>query len=398
MSAKIATVADIVEHRTAEELRFLQHDAEGAPEVGLLDACDAESVVGDRPVLDLVEPVDQVRDRGLARAGSADEGDLLAGIGRQGDVVKHLFFRHIAEVHIGQGHEAFQLPERSVRLLPGPSAFTLLLQGDGAFVHFRSLVQERIQAVRTGGSHHDGIDFVGDLRDGPGEVALERQERHQRTQGERCAGQVAQGDERTQDREEHVHEVADVGVDRHDDIADLVGVVHARAEFLVQGGELLQRLVLVTIDFDDLLAGDHLLDESVHPAQVALPFHEVLAGDLAQTGRHLVHQEGHQDGHDRERDAQDHHTHEGSHDRDERTEEAGDGVPHHLPERVHVVGVHGHDVSVRMVVEILEGQRLHMGEQVLADAGHGPLPHVDHDQRLHRFRSSWMPLNIFWMV
>ena len=171
-----AAVTDVVQHRTAEKFRFLEHDAEGAPEVGLLDACDAESVVGDRPVLDLVEPVDQVRDRGLARAGSADEGDLLAGIGRQGDVVEHLFFRHIAKVHIGQGHQAFQLPELSVRLLPGPSAFALLLQGDGAFVHFRGLVQERIQAVRTRGGHHDGIDFVGDLRDGPGEVALECQE------------------------------------------------------------------------------------------------------------------------------------------------------------------------------------------------------------------------------
>ena len=104
---------------------------------------------------------------------------------------------------------------------------------------------------------------------------------------------MPEGDQRAQDGQQDIHEVADVGVDRHDDVADLVGVVHAGTKFLVQPCKLLQGLFFVAIDLHDLLAGDHLLDEAVHPAQVPLTLHEILPRHLPETRRDLVHQEGH---------------------------------------------------------------------------------------------------------
>ena len=73
----------------------------------------------------------------------------------------------------------------------------------------------------------------------------------------------------------------------------------------------------MAIDLDDFLAGYHLLNEAVHAAQVALPLHEVFAGKLSETGRHLIHEESHQNGHDGERDTQDDHAHECGDNRDE---------------------------------------------------------------------------------
>ena len=156
----------------------------------------------------------------------------------------------------------------------------------------------------------------------------------------------------------------------------------ARTEFLVQARELFQGLFLVAIDLHDLLAGDHLLDEAVHPAQVPLPFHEILAGQLAQTRRHLVHQESHDDGDHRERNAQHEHAHERRQNRHERLKQVRNTTSNHLTKCIDVIRVHGHDIAVGMIVEVLERQRLHVGEQVLADAKHRPLPHVDHDEAL----------------
>ena len=90
--------ADIVHDRAGEQVRVLQHHAERAPQVRLLDLVDVDAVVADLAVLDIVEAVDQVRDRRLAGAGGADEGDLLAGLRVQLDVVQHHLLRHIAEI------------------------------------------------------------------------------------------------------------------------------------------------------------------------------------------------------------------------------------------------------------------------------------------------------------
>ena len=74
-------VADVVHDRAGEQIHILQHDAERVAQVGLFDVVDVDAVIADLAVGDVVEAVDEVRDGGLARAGRADKGQLLPGLG-----------------------------------------------------------------------------------------------------------------------------------------------------------------------------------------------------------------------------------------------------------------------------------------------------------------------------
>ena len=79
--ASSRAVADVVHDRAGEEVGILQHDAQAAAQVGLFDLVDVDAVVADLAVGNIIEAVDQVGDGGLARAGGAHKGDLLARLG-----------------------------------------------------------------------------------------------------------------------------------------------------------------------------------------------------------------------------------------------------------------------------------------------------------------------------
>ena len=128
-------------------------------------------------------------------------------------------------------------------------------KSDLALIDFLRLVQEAINPVRAGGSHRDRINLIGDARDRPREVLLERQERHQSTKGQGSAtnpghipgSQPADGDKSSDHRGQDISQIADIPVDRHHHAADLVGVVGAGTEPLVKDGEILDSLLLMAI-------------------------------------------------------------------------------------------------------------------------------------------------------
>ena len=103
---------------------ILEHDAHGSPQVRLFDLVDVDAVIADLAVGNVVEAIDEVGDGGLAGAGGAYEGDLLAGLCPEADVVEHQLILVIAEVHTIQGDAALQLGVGSgavvLGLLPGP--------------------------------------------------------------------------------------------------------------------------------------------------------------------------------------------------------------------------------------------------------------------------------------
>ena len=78
-----------------KRLSILQHDAQAAAQVGLLDLVDVDAVIANLAVGNIVEPVDQVGDRGLAGTGGAYKGDLLAGFGIEADVVQDDLVRRL---------------------------------------------------------------------------------------------------------------------------------------------------------------------------------------------------------------------------------------------------------------------------------------------------------------
>ena len=129
------------------------------------------------------------------------------------------------------------------------------------------------------------------------------------------------------------------------------------------------------------LSGEHLLHESVQLAKTLLLTAEVAGRDVAELARGVHHDDRHNDGEQRERPRKHNHRGKGDDDGDHRREDVGQGG-NHLPKGVDVVGIDRHDVAVSMLVEIVDGQLLHVAERVAAESEQGSLAHVDHQPAL----------------
>ena len=101
-----SAVTDVVHYCAGEQVGFLQHHAQAAPQIGLFDLVDIDAVIADLAVCNVVEAVDQVGDGGLAGTGSANKGDFLTGVGIERYIMKHLLFGHIAKIHVVHGDVA----------------------------------------------------------------------------------------------------------------------------------------------------------------------------------------------------------------------------------------------------------------------------------------------------
>ena len=163
-------------------------------QVGLFDMVDVDAVIADLAVGKVIESVDEVRDRGLACARRADEGQLLAGLGVERDVVQDRLFGVIGKVHVKEAHVAAELYQFSaavlLRAFPCPDAgahsafcqrtvrrFRRTDQRDMAVVLLRLLVDQLKDAACACGSHNDGVDLLGNLRDIAGKLLCHAKER-----------------------------------------------------------------------------------------------------------------------------------------------------------------------------------------------------------------------------
>ena len=88
-------VGEVFTDRALEQPRVLQHHAEQALHVLALDVRRRDAVDFDAAVRQLVEAHQQIDHRRLARAGGADDGDLLAGGDVGGEVLDDDLIRGI---------------------------------------------------------------------------------------------------------------------------------------------------------------------------------------------------------------------------------------------------------------------------------------------------------------
>jgi len=340
-------VADVVHDGAREEIHVLQHDAERVAQIRLADVVDVDAVVADLAVGDVVEAVDEVRDRGLAGAGRADEGQFLAGLGEKRNIVQDGLALLIGKVDVEEAHVALKGHEARGhvvlrRIFPGPVARVLgafdglavfhaaVDERHGAVVLLRLLVEQGEDAVRTRDGHGHGVDLLRDLRDVRGELLghaeIGGHDGDGQGSGHRaCGEQILEGevqhcavradDEAADERGQHVENVADVHHDRHEDVAEAVGMLGVVAELVVELVERLFGRALVAEDLDDLLAVHHFLDIALGLAERLLLAHEE-RGRLAADALCDAH---HGD------DAEDHDQHERDAVIDHDEQHAGDG-------------------------------------------------------------------------
>ena len=83
-----------------EQEALLQHQADRGAERVEGEVTDVVPADPDRAGAHVVEPGEQQRDRGLAGARGADDGERLAGPDPQRQAAQHRLGRHVAEVHV----------------------------------------------------------------------------------------------------------------------------------------------------------------------------------------------------------------------------------------------------------------------------------------------------------
>ena len=71
------SVADILHDRSRKQVGVLKNHGDVAAQLVPLNMADINAVDGDGPALDIVEAVDEVRDRRLSGSRGTHEGDLL---------------------------------------------------------------------------------------------------------------------------------------------------------------------------------------------------------------------------------------------------------------------------------------------------------------------------------
>ena len=406
-------VANVLHDGAGEEVGLLQHDAERAAQILLLDLVDVDRVVADLAVGDVVEAVDEVCDGGLARAGRADEGHLLAGLGIDGDVVQHVLALFVGEVHVQQTYVAAQrgIGQRAVavRMAPGPLAGAFLGLGEaavGVFHHVDQrhvalvglgrLVHEGEDTARAGGGHDDLVDLLGQGVDVAGELLGHAQEGHQHADGEGLAGQrevrhAAQQEDAARQGQRHIEDVADVVHDRAEQTRVGVGLAAVLAQLVVARVEGADGLLLVVEDLDDLLAVHELLNDALGLGQALLLLDEVACGAAAHDLGDEEHR-GHADQqHQRHPEAEVEHDEEHHQHHRAGLDEGGQGLGDQHAQCVDIVGVVAHDVAVLMGIKKADGQILHLVEGLLPQLVQKALGHDGHelgvggrgDQRQH---------------
>ena len=378
-----SAVADVVHDRAGEEVGVLKHRAERLAQGILADFAHVDAVIGDRAAVDLVKAVDEVRDRGLARAGGADEGDLLTRLREHADVAQDGLFGDVAEVHMLEPHVAAQGDERAVRLFPGPRAMTLLRlhgrQHDLALVDLRRGVHHVEDALRAREGGHDGVELLADLFERASDLA-----RVEQVGGE--AAEVKAHDEREEAAERggrRVADVGDVGAQGDDRAGVIVRVRRGGAVSLVELRELLLRDLLVGERLDDLEPLDDLLNIAVDLTERRLLLAVINAAAAAEDLEHAERRGERQKRYEEQnRRGIDHHG-----DESDEGQSGGEHVDEALLHRegnvVRVVREAAHQLAVGVAVKIAERQALERVEQVAAQVVRRVVGKARHGRRLH---------------
>ena len=251
-------VYQVLPNRTLEEPGVLQNHGEHivhrlAPQLGYRRAVYLYAAA-----VYLEKAHQQVDHRGLARAGRADDGHLLAGADLGGEVLDDYLVRRvrIAEADVLEADRALHLGH---------------LVGLVALVGQLLALEEVENAVRGGGRGLHVGHALRDLRQGRGEEPDVHDEGYDHAEPDRPVYREHRAD------------------DAHRDICDVADHVHQR---LHQAGEELRLPVRVVHgavhavealldalsgagDAHDLMAGVHLLDVAVQLAEALLPRREI---------------------------------------------------------------------------------------------------------------------------
>jgi len=233
---------DVLADGSGGEPRILQNHADVFAQAAARQAARLVAVHADFTGIHVVKAHQQVDHRRLAAAGRADDGDALAGLNVQREILDQLTIRGVGEIHVVDGHRAVG---------------TVDLLRVRRIGRLRGLVDQFKDAPRAGQRvlqlrHHAG-DFVERL----GVLVGVREEARQPADGQAAVD----GGQRARKADRRVHQRIDearAGVGQGGEERRLERAV---AQALVHLVERSKGLRLVAEGLNELLLADGLVDE-----------------------------------------------------------------------------------------------------------------------------------------
>ena len=156
------SIADILEHRSMEQIRVLQHHADLSAEVPRIELADVDAVDPNHATGHVVKARDQVHDRRLSTTGRTHQANQLAGRHIEAHTAQHLTNAVVAKHHVVERHAAVH---------------RLQLNRLGDVAHFRLGVQHLEHPVCR---CRRAVDRAGHLPD-----HVDRRQKHRRIEEER---------------------------------------------------------------------------------------------------------------------------------------------------------------------------------------------------------------------
>ena len=356
-------IADVLHDGALEQPCVLQHHAEALAQSAAVKVTHIVAIQGDGTGIHIIEAHEQLDHGGLACAGGADDGHLLAGLDLTAEIVDDGLVRGVAEADMAECH--LTVDAAGV----GPAGRVCLL------ILFR-LVQ-KFEHPLSGSGHT--LQHVGHLRkllDGLGEVLDVLDEGLNVTDGN---GAVCRKNA-AHDGHRHVAQIAHKVHNGHHQAGEKLALPCGFVQLIVGGVEVVQHHGLAVEGFDHVVAGVDFFHLTVHNAQNGLLCLEVFLAELDhdehQHQRDRQDQQGDQ-GHLRA-DGQHHdqHADHGGHTGDE----LGDALVQALAQRVHIVGDAGQHLAHGALFKVGKGQAVDLFADLLAEvvadflgkAGHEP--------------------------
>ena len=351
-------VGDIVAHRIVEQAHILADIGDLSPQVGEAIVADVVSVEQNPALAEFVETRQQVHQRGLATAGTSDNGHGLVGEDIEFHVLEHLpLVPRVAEPDLLEGDAAAGGLEG---LLPPVLLARARQELEHALTGGYALLDLRIH--RRQAAH--GREQAGHGEDEGNEIARGNAPLHGLGGGEGDDQRKGDGDDQLDQRH-----------------ADGLGRGHLQVEPEIARVDALELAFLVLLAAEDAHHAIALDDFLGHMRNLAHGFLDVLA-DLAEAPGNLDHDPEHQRT-DGEKDqaqlpAQPQHVTEQNDDAQAVLDERGQRRGHRGRHLLDIVGKLGDDGAARCLVVFAggQGQQLveHLAAQVVdhlsADIGH----------------------------
>ena len=309
-------VGNVFPHGTGPQPCILQHHAVAAAQGSAGHIPDVGAGHLDGTAVHIIEAHEQVDEGGLAAAGGADDGDALAGLDVQVQALDEGAVRQVAEGDILQLHMAVRLQH------PGVFGFGHLVVG----------VQQLEDAGRAGQCVLQLGDDAGDLVERLGVLVGVVEEDAQLTDGDAARHSI----DRTYQTDACIDDVVDEaggGVGHAGEEDGLQADILQPRVHLVKGSKALG---LVAEGLHDLLAFDHLIDQSgLLTAHGALPL-KILVAALGQEAGHHQAQRGDADDHQRDGDILPQHEQQGAEDGQQAGEQLGEAHQQAVGKGVHI--------------------------------------------------------------